>query len=40
MKAAVAVQKKLLELIYALWKTDTEYDKNYLQKISAQETVA
>jgi transposase len=34
MKAAVAVQKKLLELIYTLWKTDTKYDKNYLQKLS------
>jgi transposase len=34
MKAAVAVQKKLLELIYTLWKTDTKYDKNYLQKLT------
>jgi transposase len=34
MKAAVVVQKKLLELIYTLWKTDTKYDKNYLQKLS------
>jgi transposase len=32
MKAAVAVQRKLLELIYTLWKTDTRYDKAYLQK--------
>jgi transposase len=34
MKAVVAVQKKLLELIYTLWKTDTKYDKKYLQKLS------
>jgi len=32
MKAAVAVQRKLLELIYVIWKTDTAYDKNYLQR--------
>ncbi len=32
MKAAVAVQRKLLELIYTLWQTNIEYDKNYLQK--------
>ncbi len=34
MKAVVAVQKKLLELMYTLWKTDTKYDKKYLQKLS------
>jgi transposase len=32
MKAAVAVQRKLLELIYTLWETNTKYDPNYLQK--------
>jgi transposase len=32
MKAAVAVQRKLLGLIYTLWETDTKYDENYLQK--------
>jgi transposase len=32
MKAAVAVQRKLLGLIYTLWETDTKYDGNYLQK--------
>jgi len=32
MKAAVAVQRKLLELIYIVWKTDTKYDKNHLQR--------
>jgi transposase len=33
MKAAVAVQRKLLELIYILWVTNTKYDPNYLQKV-------
>jgi transposase len=32
MKAAVAVQRKLLELIYIIYKTNTPYDKQYLQK--------
>ena len=32
MKAAVAVQRKLLELIYIVYKTDRSYDKNYLKK--------
>jgi transposase len=34
MKAAVAVQRKLLELIFILWNTNTKYDKNYLQKMN------
>lgn len=29
MKAAVAVQRKLLELIYTIYKTKTEYDKDF-----------
>jgi len=29
MKGYVAVQRKLLELIYTLWKTEKPYDKNY-----------
>jgi transposase len=29
MKAAVAVQRRLLELIYTLWTTNKPYDKNY-----------
>jgi transposase len=33
MKAAVAVQRKLLELIYTLWTTNTKYDPNYFEKI-------
>jgi transposase len=32
MKAAVAVQRKLLEMIYTIYKTGTAYDKNYLKK--------
>lgn len=32
MKAAVAVQRKLLELIYTLYKTNTPYDKEYFKK--------
>ena len=32
MKAAVAVQRKLLEMIYTLYKTNKPYDKNYLKK--------
>jgi hypothetical protein len=30
MKAAVAVQRKLLELAYTLYKNKTTYDKNYV----------
>lgn len=29
MKGYVAVQRKLLTLIYALWKNDTKYDSTY-----------
>lgn len=36
-KAAVAVQRKLLEMIFTLWKTNTPFDKNYLMKAEAQE---
>jgi len=32
MKAAVAVQRKLLEMIYTIWMTEKPYDKQYLQK--------
>jgi transposase len=32
MKAAVAVQRKLLEMTYTIYKTQTPYDKNYLNK--------
>ena len=30
MKAAVAVQRKLLEMIYTMYKTNAVFDKNYL----------
>jgi hypothetical protein len=33
MKSYVAVQKKLLTTIYALWKNEVEYDENYNQKV-------
>lgn len=35
MKATVAVQKKMLELAFTLWKNETMYDENYL-KIKGQ----
>lgn len=37
MKAAVAVQRKLLELIYTVFKTEKKYDKEYLQKTREQQ---
>jgi transposase len=40
MKAAVAVQRKLLELIYTVWTTNTKYDPNYLQKMIENDTAA
>lgn len=40
MKAAVAVQRKLLELIYTVWITNTPYDPNYLQKIIENDMAA
>jgi transposase len=39
MKAAVAVQRKLLELIYTIFKTKAPYDKDYLQKTREQQVV-
>lgn len=38
MKAAVAVQRKLLEMTYTIFKTNTPFDKNYF-KIPAEESV-
>ena len=32
MKAAVAIQRKLLEMMYTLYKTNKKFDKNYLIK--------
>jgi len=40
MKAAVAVQRKLLELMYVIYKTNIPYDKNYLQKHQVAEVDA
>ncbi len=37
MKAAVAVQRKLLEMAYTLYKTNTTYNKSYLQQDEIQE---
>jgi transposase len=34
MKATVAVQRKILEMIYTIWTTEKPYDKDYLQKTS------
>ena len=36
MKAAVAVQRKLLEMIYTVYSKNTPYDKNYLTISEAQ----
>ncbi|GAA4337775.1 hypothetical protein GCM10023184_33740 [Flaviaesturariibacter amylovorans] len=35
MKALVAIQRRLLELMYTVFKTKTPYDKKYLQKNKA-----
>lgn len=35
MKAAVAVQRKLLEIIYTLYKTNIPYDKDYFKKLES-----
>lgn len=35
MKAAVAVQRKLLELIYTIYKTNVPYDKDYFKKLES-----
>lgn len=40
MKAAVALQRKLLELIYSIFKTGKIYDKAYLQKTREQHNIA
>ncbi len=36
MKAAVAVQRKLLEMIFTIYKTNKRYDKEYLTKQTKQ----
>lgn len=35
MKAVVAVQRKLLEMIFTIYKTGKPYDKNYLKKVES-----
>lgn len=40
MKGAVAIQRKLLELIFTLWKNNTEYDRDYPNKKSGQPSLA
>lgn len=40
MKAAVAVQRKLLEMMYVLFKNNVSYDENYLQRENQEKCVA
>jgi transposase len=40
MKAAVAVQRKLLEMIYTIYKTNTTFDKAYFKKENILSTQA
>jgi transposase len=40
MKAVVAIQRKLLEMMYILYKTGKKYDENYLTKNEAKEATA
>jgi transposase len=40
MKALVAIQRKILELIYILFKNETMYDKDYMTKNSVQTQMA
>lgn len=40
MKAAVAIQRKLLEMIYIIYKTQEPYDKAYLTKKESKQTQA
>lgn len=40
MKAAVAIQRKLLELMYTLWKNQTTFDRDYDQNKSGQPSLA
>lgn len=37
MKSYVAVQKKLLTIIYAIWKKDEPFDESYIPKKHAEE---
>lgn len=40
MKAAVAVQRKLLEMIFIIYKTNTPYDKDYLKNNELRQATA
>jgi len=40
MKAVVAVQRKLLEMVYIVYKTNIAYDKNYLKQTEIEKKVA
>jgi hypothetical protein len=40
MKAAVAVQKKILELVFILWKKEELFDIEYLKNKGQQTAVA
>ncbi|MFN5417276.1 MAG: transposase, partial [Flavobacteriia bacterium] len=40
MKGVVAVQRKLLELIYVIYRNDTTYEKDYEKKKREQQTMA
>lgn len=40
MKAAVAVQRKLLEMIYTVYSKNTPYDKNYINQNEAEPSMA
>lgn len=37
MKAGVAIQRKLLEIVYAVYKTNTKYDPNFLKQNESTE---
>jgi transposase len=40
MKAAVAIQRKLLEMAYTVYKTGKDYDSNYLKETKAKDDIA
>ena len=40
MKALVAIQRKILELIYILFKNEAIYDKEYIEKNSVKTQMA
>jgi hypothetical protein len=38
MKAAVAIQRKLLEMIFIIFKNKTAYDKDYFKKLESSQS--